>query len=194
MDSSLKQMAAAVKGQIARMKQALKDAGYNPASIREQVAGLALRYGSPALDVGTGARACLATTMAQHGMTVTAVDHALRAVHDAQEVAREQIGRLEVQHADAAHLPFPDNTYRVVAAFDSLCHVADPVAVIKEMFRVCDYRGAVIITELNTDGRHLTQHKDVGFDEKIPILLAPHCHDCKQLNSAHHVTFVCEKN
>ncbi len=189
------QLAAAVRQQVERTKQFLKDAGYNSASVRERVAELAQRYGSPALDVGTGACACLALKMAKRGMTVTAVDHAASAVSLARErVAKEGNGRLEVRFAEAAELPFPDSAYRVVTAFDSLCHAADPVPVLKEMFRVCDRGGAVIITELNAAGRRVTQHKDVGFDEKLPALLTGYCQDCKQIGSPHHVTFVCERN
>lgn len=132
--------------------------------------------------------------MAQHGLSVTAVDHASSAVRIAQERAAGKLNiNLDVRHADASHLPFPDNTYRIVTAFDALCHTADPVPVIKEMFRVCANGGVVVITELNDVGRRITHHLDGGFQKQLPALLSPHCCNCRRFESDHHLTFVCEK-
>lgn len=194
MDATPENIITVLKKQIAKTEQTLNDLGYDPASVRKQVASLAQRYGGPALDVGTGACACLAAMMAQNGLSVTAVDHASSAVRIAQErAAGKLISNLEVRHADAARLPFLDSTYRIVTAFDALCHAADPVSVIKEMFRVCANGGAVVITELNDVGRRITGHLDDGFQKKLPALLSPYCRNCRYLESDHHVTFVCKK-
>jgi ubiquinone/menaquinone biosynthesis C-methylase UbiE len=172
----------------------LEEAGYDEAPVRAQVAALTRQFGDLALDVGTGACACMAVTLARQGISVMAVDGASSAVRMAQERATGKLAkRLKVRHADAARLPFPDGSYRAVVAFDALCHTADPVAVLAEMFRVCDDGGAVIITELNTAGREVTRHRDGGFEKKLPALLARHCSDCEQIEHRHHVTFVCEK-
>jgi ubiquinone/menaquinone biosynthesis C-methylase UbiE len=194
MELNPENIVAALKDQITETQQAWDGAGYNPALVREQVADLAQRYGSPALDVGTGACACLAVIMAQSGMSVMAVDHASSAVRIAQERAAGTLNsNLEVRLADAAQLPFSNNTYGIVTAFDVLCHTSDASPVVKEMFRVCAARGAVVITELNDAGRDITRHLDDGFHNKLPALLAPHCENCQQLRSTHHVTDVCEK-
>jgi ubiquinone/menaquinone biosynthesis C-methylase UbiE len=183
---------SALKEQIAKTQQTLNEARYNPASVRKRVAILVQHYGSPALDVGTGACACLAALMAQNGLSVMAVDHASSAVRIAQERAAGALSeRLEVRHAEACRLPFADGSYRVVTAFDSLCHASEPDAVVKELFRVSSQ--AVIITELNAAGREVTQHRDGGFHEKLPALLAHQCQNCQRLDDAHHVTYVCEK-
>lgn len=167
--------------------------GCDPASARRQVAEWAQRYGSPALDVGTGACACLAVELARRGLMVTAVDHDSSAVRIAEERASGALSeRLEIRHAEASRLPFADNSYRVVTAFDALCHANEPGAVLKEMFRVSSH--AVIITELNAAGRELTRHLDGGFHEKLPALLARHCENCQRFDEAPHVTYVCEKN
>ena len=192
MEPNPEKVVSALKGQIAKTQQTLNVAGYDPVSMREQVADLAKKYGSPALDVGTGACACLAALMAQNGMSVMAVDHASSAVRIAQERAAGALSeRLEIRHAEASHLPFADGSYRVVTAFDSLCHASEPEAVVKEMFRVSSQ--AVIITELNTAGRKITRHLDGDFHEALPTLLARHCLNCQQLDNNHHVTYVCEK-
>ena len=173
----------------------LDTTGYDEAPAREQVVMLARRYGGPTLDVGTGACACMAVTLARQGISVMAVDGASSAVRMAQERATGKLAkRLKVRHADAARLPFPNDSYRVVVAFDALCHTANPVAVLAEMFRVCDDGGAVIVTELNAAGREITRHLDGGFEKKLPALLSRHCASCEKIEQRHHVTFVCEKS
>jgi ubiquinone/menaquinone biosynthesis C-methylase UbiE len=182
---------AALKEQIAKTQDSLRETGYSEAPARAHVVRLARQYGGPILDVGTGACACMAIALARRGLQVTAIDHASGAVRIAQErAAGGLIDYLAVRHADAALMPFMDKSYKVVVAFDALCHAADPAAVLREMFRVSD--GAVIVTELNTAGRQVTQHRD-HFDKQLPDLLANHCHECQLLHHRHHVTFVCER-
>jgi len=167
---------------------------YETEPVRARVAHLALRYGSPALDVGTGACACMAVSMARLGLRVDAVDYSSSAVRIAQERATGKLAdSLEVHYADGARLPFPDGFYRVVTAFDALCHAPNPTSVLVEMFRVCTHGGVVIIVELNADGRLITRHRDVGFEESLPGLLGRHCRTCRQLDYPHHAVYVCEK-
>jgi ubiquinone/menaquinone biosynthesis C-methylase UbiE len=168
---------------------------YDESPVRAEIAALARRYGGPALDVGTGACACMALTLARHGLHVTAVDHASSAVRIAQErVVGKLADRVEVRYADAARLHFPDKSYQVVVAFDALCHAPDPVAVLSEMFRVCAIGGVVIVAELNAAGRAVTRHRDGGFEKRLPDLLAPYCWDCQRFEHPYHVTFVCERS
>jgi len=165
--------------------------GLDAKSVRARVVGVCLRHGSPVLDVGTGACACMAAELAQRGLRVMAVDHASSAVRIAQERAAGGLADyLEIRHADAARLPFPDGSYRSVVAFDALCHAPDPAQVLKEMFRVSSH--AVIVTELNDAGRRATRHRDLGFELRLPELLALHCNGCQKSEDAHHVSFVCE--
>lgn len=167
---------------------------YDEGPVRAEIATLARRYSGPVLDVGTGACACMALTLARHGLQVTAVDHSFGAVRIAQErVAGELADRVEIRYADAARLRSPDGAYRVVVAFDALCHAPDPEAVLSEMFRVCASDGAVVIAELNAAGQDVTHHRDGGFEKKLPDLLARHCRDCQRLEHLHHVTYVCAR-
>ena len=192
MEATPEKIIAVLKEQIDQTWQTLNEAGYNPTFTRERVAALAHRYGGPALDVGTGACACLAVAMAQNGLFVTAVDHASSAVRIAQERAAGALGeRLDIRYGDASHLALPDSSYRVVTAFDALCHTNKPEAIIKEMFRISSH--AVIITELNMVDRKITRHHDGGFHEKLPALLARQCVNCQRFDDAHHVTYVCER-
>jgi len=180
--------------QVATPVTMLPEPGYDAALMRARVAALSQQCGGPALDIGTGACACLAVALARKGLRVTAVDHASSAVRIAQERAAGELSAyLDVRYAEATHLPFPNGAYRVVAAFDALCHAAEPAGVLAEMFRVCAHDGAVIITELNPAGRQATHHRDDGFEKKLPALLAPHCQDCQQVHDAFHITYVCRR-
>lgn len=192
MDLTPENILAVLKEQIAKSQQNLDETGFDPQPARERVAALARNYGGPVLDVGTGACACMAVMMAQSGLSVTAVDHASSAVRIAQEQAAGVSGdRLDVRREEAAALTFADSSYRVVTAFDALCHAKEPNAVVKEMFRVSSH--AVIITELNTAGRQITRHLDGGFHEKLPALLERQCVNCQRFEETHHVTYVCER-
>lgn len=182
---------AALKEQITKTEHSLQEAGYSEVPARAHVVRLARQYGGPILDVGTGACACMAIALARRGLRVTAIDQASGAVRIAQERATGKLAEaLDVRHVDAAELPFVDKSYEVVVAFDALCHAADPAAVLREMFRVSG--GAVIVTELNTAGRQVTQHRD-HFDQQLPDLLANHCQACQLFRHRHHMTFVCER-
>jgi len=178
--------------QLAKSRQALAETGYNEAPVRSRIVQLARRYGGPALDVGTGACACMAVALARRGLKVTAVDHDSSAVRIAQERAAGKLSEtLEVRYAHGSHLPFSDKSYRVVLGFDMLCHASNPAAVVGEMFRVSN--GVVVISELNSAGRRVTQHHDEGFDTRLPDMLAVHCQNCQRFDDSHHVTYVCEE-
>ena len=191
MEISQPDVVAALKKQIAKTQNALRETGYSEVPARAHIVRLARQYGGPILDVGTGACACMAIALARRGLHVTAIDHASGAVRIAQERATGKLAEaLDVRHVEAAQLPFVDKSYGVVVAFDALCHAADPAAVLREMFRVSG--SAVIVTELNTAGRQVTHHHD-DFDQQLPDLLANHCHECQLLQHRHHTTFVCER-
>lgn len=182
-----------IKEQIENSQKQLVQASYDAPQVRKRVALLSQRYGSTALDVGTGACACLAVALAQKGLKVTAVDHASGAVRIAQERVVEAFAELiEIRHMDAEKLSLPDRSFQVVTAFDALCHTPQPAIVLREMFRVSSR--VVIITELNTAGREMTKHHDIGFESELPALLAENCMSCQRVDDPHHVTYICEKS
>lgn len=191
-DVTAEEVVSVLKKQIANSRQALAGTGYSEVPARARVVRLARRYGGPALDVGTGACACMAVALARRGLRVTAIDHDSSAVRIAQERTAGKLSKtVEVHHADASRLPFPDGSYRVAVAFDMLCHASDPATILGEMFRVSN--GLVMITELNDAGRRVTHHHDEGFDARLPDLLVEHCQNCQRFDDAHHVTYMCER-
>ena len=158
---------------------------YDPIPTRDLITSIAVQHGGPVLDVGTGACACMAVSLASAGLAVTAIDHASSAVRIAQEQAAGKLAdRLDVRYLEAEHLPFPDAAFPVVVAFDALCHTRAPEMVITEMSRVCAADGLVIIAELNALGRELTRHLDGGFEQRLPDLLRPFCSSWQLLTTS----------
>jgi SAM-dependent methyltransferase len=93
-----------------------------------------LRPGQRVLDVGCGPGTITADLAAIAG-DVTALD---TAPHVFQPAAGVTFVR-----GDVGALPFPDGTFDVVHAHQVLQHVADPVAALREMARVCRPGGIV---------------------------------------------------
>jgi len=103
-----------------------------------------LRPGLDLLDVGCGPGTItvdLARAVAPG--RVVGIDAAAAIV----DQARESVGRSEAavtfEVADLFALPFPDHSFDVVHAHQVLQHVADPIAALVEMRRVCRPGGVV---------------------------------------------------
>ena len=95
------------------------------------------------LDVGCGPGTITADLAARVGH-VTAVDNAGPAVDEARRYCAELgLTNVDVQTADAYRLPFADNSFDVVHAHQVLQHLADPVAALAELRRVCRDGGVV---------------------------------------------------
>jgi 2-polyprenyl-3-methyl-5-hydroxy-6-metoxy-1,4-benzoquinol methylase len=63
--------------------------------------------------------------------------------------ARGLSARFEYVHASAERLPFPDDRFDLTTCQTVLIHVADPVAVIREMLRVTRSGGLIVVAEPN---------------------------------------------
>lgn len=99
-------------------------------------AGLA--PGEPILDVGAGT-GHMTEALRRRGHPVVAVDASAAMLRRNPSPARVR--------ADAARLPFRDGTFATAVEANLLHHVADPVAVLREMARVA--RGRVAAVEPN---------------------------------------------
>jgi SAM-dependent methyltransferase len=104
-----------------------------------------LRPGMSLLDVGCGPgtiTADLAALVAPG--TVTAVETSADALEAARaEASRRQQANIEFRIGDVYALDFPDGTFDIVHAHQVLQHLADPVAALTEMRRVCRPGGLV---------------------------------------------------
>ncbi|NHA69491.1 methyltransferase domain-containing protein [Phycicoccus flavus] len=112
-----------------------------------------LHPGADLLDVGSGPgtiTADLAALVAPGRVT------ALEATDDALALTAAELGRRGVDAdlvvGDVHHLPFPDDAFDVVHAHQVLQHVADPVAALREMRRVCRPAGLVAARDADYSG------------------------------------------
>jgi ubiquinone/menaquinone biosynthesis C-methylase UbiE len=93
--------------------------------------------------VGTGKNLPYYPTMCQ----LTAVDVSLAMVTRARQRAEKLGLHVHFQVMDAAHLGFPDQHFNTVVDALALCTFPDPVAVLREMARVCRPQGHILLLE-----------------------------------------------
>ena len=107
---------------------------------------LALQPGECLLDLGTGTGRYAAAAV-QYGVEVVGIDTSVAMLH----VARMRTEGLPVRlvHADAARLPFPDASFDAALAVTTLCFVADPLPLLREVARVLRPGGRLVLGELN---------------------------------------------
>lgn len=72
-------------------------------------------------------------------------------------------GKYQVLEADAAHLSFPDDSFDTVVDTFGLCSFDDPVAVLKELQRVCKPDGSILLLE---HGRSKSYEGLTGYLDK----------------------------
>ncbi len=111
-----------------------------------------LAAGMSLLDVGCGPGSVtldLASALGPDGVVV-GVDSAAVAIEKATEAAAARgEERTRFETADALALPFADASFDVVHAHQVLQHVAEPVAVLREMARVCRPGGLVAVRDVD---------------------------------------------
>jgi phosphatidylethanolamine/phosphatidyl-N-methylethanolamine N-methyltransferase len=105
---------------------------------------MGIRTGDRVLEVGvgTGINASLYPRTCQ----VTGIDLSTSMLEKARErVAREGLRNVRLMEMDASHLTFGDDSFDIVYAPYLVSVVPDPVAVVREMRRVCKPGGKIII-------------------------------------------------
>jgi 2-polyprenyl-3-methyl-5-hydroxy-6-metoxy-1,4-benzoquinol methylase len=109
-----------------------------------------LRAGLSLLDVGCGP-GTITIEFAERLAPgrVVGIDAADDVVAQAQDRAAEAGSAAEFAVADAYALDFPDDTFDIVHAHQILQHVADPVAVLREMRRVVKPGGIVAARDVD---------------------------------------------
>lgn len=108
--------------------------------------------GSAVLDLG-GGRGRVAIPIAQTHR-VTLCDISERMLSLALEAARDSAvppGNLVVQQVDAGvRLPFADGTFAVAVALDLLVHLTDPASTLRELRRVVQPGGSLLVDMTNS--------------------------------------------
>ncbi len=132
------------------------------------------------VGVGTGINACLYP----RDCHVTGIDNSAPMLEKARErFARKRIRNVRLQEMDAATLKFADDTFDIVYAPYLISVVADPVAVVREMHRVCRPGGRIIfLNHFRSENRALawvergisplTVHIGFKSDLDLPAFLA----------------------
>ncbi|HVC35376.1 MAG TPA: class I SAM-dependent methyltransferase [Chloroflexota bacterium] len=110
-----------------------------------------LTPGSDVLEVAPGP-GYLAIEIARLGpYRVTGLDVSHSFVRIASENARRAGVTIDFQQGDAAHLPFPDESFDFVVCRAAFKNFSDPVGALDEIHRVLKPRGRVSIYDLRKD-------------------------------------------
>lgn len=122
-----------------------------------QLARIAADIEGPVLDIGCG-DGCLLELFAQQRRRkiedLYGVDYSGEAIKQAQK----HILGAKLFHSDIHNLNFSDNYFGVVIASETLEHVTNPIAVLKEGYRVLRPGGRFIITIPNGDRGYWKGH------------------------------------
>jgi ubiquinone/menaquinone biosynthesis C-methylase UbiE len=123
-----------------------RDPLYHYPGFRALLEELALRAEDHLIEVGCGGGALLRDAL-KSGCCAAAVDHSAEMVALAREVNRQAVveGRLDVRHASADRLPFPDATFTCAAMTGVLGFLPDPVAALAELRRVLMKGGRIVV-------------------------------------------------
>jgi 2-polyprenyl-6-hydroxyphenyl methylase / 3-demethylubiquinone-9 3-methyltransferase len=104
--------------------------------------------GKTLLDVGCGG-GFLAEEFARDGFTVTGIDPAIRSIEAARKHAVENNQQIDYRVGRGEALPFPDDSFDIVACCDVLEHVDDFSLVISEVTRTLKAGGVFCYDTVN---------------------------------------------
>jgi SAM-dependent methyltransferase len=96
--------------------------------------------GTRVLDVGCGAGGA-SVRAARRGAHVNGLDAAEALV----AIARQRLPDGDFRTGDLEALPYPDGTFDAILVADVLPYMADPLAALRELRRVCDWLGRVVV-------------------------------------------------
>jgi SAM-dependent methyltransferase len=99
---------------------------------------IAVGPGTALLDAGCGGGFALQLA-AKRGATVTGFD----ACAPLLDIARERVPGADIRQGDLESLPFPDDTFDAITAFNSIQYAADQAAAMRELRRVAKSGAAV---------------------------------------------------
>jgi ubiquinone/menaquinone biosynthesis C-methylase UbiE len=101
--------------------------------------------GNRILEVGVGTGKNISYYPAN--AEVTAIDFSEKMLSRATEKAKKQRIKVDLQQMDVQNLSFEDDTFNTVVATFVFCSVPDPTKGLKEIGRVCEPDGKVLLLE-----------------------------------------------
>ena len=107
--------------------------------------------GKRVLEVACG-RGGFSRLLASRGASVCGADFSASAVAIAKEklkVHRSLAGGITYEQADAQNMPFNEGSFDIVVSCETIEHVPDPRAAVREMYRVCKPGGTLFLTTPN---------------------------------------------
>jgi SAM-dependent methyltransferase len=113
---------------------------------------MAISSGQTLLDVGTGSGGTIAIPAARAGAAVTAVDITPELLEHARRRAQEAGVEVRWLEADAAELPFDDQSFDHVCSTFAAMFAPDHDRAAGELVRVCRAGGQIAMTTWTTDG------------------------------------------
>ena len=134
----------------------------------ETIERLKIQPGDDVLEVGVGTG--INAVLYPDNCTVTGIDLSTSMLEGAaRRLERHGVRNVRLQQMDATRLLFPDESFDLVYAPYVISVVSDPIAVVKEMQRVCRPGGRVIV--LN---HFLSEHRWLARIERMLSPLTVH--------------------
>ncbi|PWT73264.1 MAG: methyltransferase type 11 [Proteobacteria bacterium] len=106
------------------------------------------------LDVacGGGLVVCAFARAVRHA---TGIDVTPAMLERARYLAQEKgLGNVSWDQGEATSLPYPDQTFNIVVSRFTFHHFVDPIAVLKEMVRVCAPGGRIVVCDVVVSDDH----------------------------------------
>jgi excisionase family DNA binding protein len=113
--------------------------------------------GSVVADIGTGT-GYLAKKLVDYAKSVNAIDSSPAMLEAAKQgLTENELEKIKFIEGDAHDLPLPDESQDLVYANLLIHHLLEPALAIKEMYRVLNHGGQVIITDIDRHNHQWTK-------------------------------------